>query len=138
MVFQKKLTFLTEGHGEITDLTRDVSRVVSESGIRTGLVHVFNAGSTGAVTTIEYEPGLREDLPRFLDRVIPEDADYLHDRTWHDGNGHSHIQASVMGPSLTVPVSAAQPALGTWQQIIHVECDVKARRRTVFVTVYGD
>lgn len=138
MVFQQELTFQSRSHGEIRDLTPDVARVVEESGIRTGIVHVFNVGSTGALTTMEYEPGLKKDLPGFLDRLIPENGSYQHDRTWHDGNGHSHLQASLLGPSLTVPVSGAGLALGTWQQIIHVECDVRPHLRTIVVTVQGE
>jgi secondary thiamine-phosphate synthase enzyme len=120
------------------DLTEHVARVVATAGVRTGLAHVFQVGSTGAVGTIEFEPGLREDLPRILDRLIPPSGDWGHERTWHDGNGHSHLQATWLGPSLTVPVRDGSLVLGTWQQIFHLECDVKARSRTVVVTVQGE
>lgn len=138
MVYQRKLTFQTGRHGEIRDLTPDVARVVAESGIRSGIVHVFNVGSTGALTTMEFEPGLEKDLPLFLDRMIPENGRYYHDETWHDGNGHSHLQASLLGPSITIPVSEGSLALGTWQQIIHMECDVRSHRRKIIVTVHGE
>jgi secondary thiamine-phosphate synthase enzyme len=138
MVFQKMLTFHTNRHGEIRDLTEDVAGVVRESGVRTGIVHIFNVGSTGALTTMEYEPGLKKDLPDLLDRVMPEKGPYFHEQTWHDGNGHSHLQASVVGPSLTVPVTPSGLALGTWQQIIHAECDVRPHHRKIVVTVYGE
>ena len=120
------------------DLTGEVARVVAESGVRTGLVHVFNVGSTAAVGAIEFEPGLRKDLPSVLDRLMPPSRDYGHEQTWHDGNGHSHLQATLLGPALTVPVAEGKPVLGTWQQIFHLECDVRPRERTVVVTVLGE
>lgn len=120
------------------DLTDAVARVVSESGVRTGLAHVFNIGSTGAVGTIEFEPGLERDLPEALDRLLPPSRQYGHEQAWHDGNGHSHLQATLLGPSLTVPIRNGALALGTWQQIFHLECDIKPRQRTVVVTVVGE
>jgi secondary thiamine-phosphate synthase enzyme len=137
MAFQTSLTLLTTGHGDLHDLTGEVSSVVRKSGIQIGVVHVFNVGSTAAVGTIEFEPGLQKDLPELLDRLIPASSGYGHEQTWHDGNGHSHLQATLLGPSLTVPVSDGQPALGTWQQIFHLECDIRPRTRTVIVTVLG-
>jgi len=98
---------------------------------------VFCVGSTAAVGAIEFEPGLQGDLPEMLDRLIPPSRDYGHEQAWHDGNGHSHLQATLLGPSLSVPVTDGKPMLGTWQQIIHLECDVRPRRRTVMVTVMG-
>jgi secondary thiamine-phosphate synthase enzyme len=120
------------------DLTSQVAAAVKASGIRTGTVHVFNIGSTASIGTIEFEPGLEHDLPAILDKLIPSSRDYGHERAWHDGNGHSHLQATVLGPSLTVPVSDGQLVLGTWQQIFHLECDVRKRDRTVVVTVVGE
>lgn len=102
------------------------------------MAHIFNVGSTGAVGMIEYEPGLARDLPELLDRLIPPSRSYGHEQAWHDGNGHSHLQATLLGPSVTVPVSGAKLVLGTWQQIFHLECDVKARERKVVVTVSGE
>jgi secondary thiamine-phosphate synthase enzyme len=115
MVFQEQLTVSTRGHGDMHDLTEQVAEVVSRSRVRTGLVHVFNVGSTSAVGTIEFEPGLRKDLPAVLDRLLPPSRDYGHEQTWHDGNGHSHLQATLLGPGLTVPVSEGKLLLGTWQ-----------------------
>lgn len=120
------------------DLTGPVAEVVARAKVRTGLVHVFCMGSTAAVGTIEFEPGLERDLPEMLDRLIPPSRDYGHEQAWHDGNGHSHLQASLVGPSLGVPIAEGQMVLGTWQQIFHLECDVRPRRRTVVVTVLGD
>jgi secondary thiamine-phosphate synthase enzyme len=138
MVFQEQFTVSTRGHGDMHDLTEQVADVVSRSGVRTGLVHVFNVGSTAAVGTIEFEPGLRKDLPAVLDRLLPPSRDYGHEQTWHDGNGHSHLQATLLGPGLTVPVGEGKLVLGTWQQIFHLECDTRPRQRTVVVTVLGE
>jgi secondary thiamine-phosphate synthase enzyme len=138
MVFQKELTLRTRSSGQMHDLTEAVARIVAESGVRTGVVHVFNVGSTAAVGAIEFEPGLIQDLPALLRRLMPPSRDYAHEQTWHDGNGHSHLQATLLGPSLTVPVRDGRPVLGTWQQIFHIECDVRPRERTVIVTVLGE
>ena len=101
-------------------------------------MQLFNVGSTAALGTIEFEPGLQEDLPDILDKLIPPSRHYGHEQAWHDGNGHSHLQATLLGPSLTVPISNGQLVLGTWQQIFHLECDVKPRRRTVVATILGE
>ncbi len=138
MVHQEEFVVRTRGHGDMHDLTAEVARIVAESGIQVGIVHVFNVGSTAAVGTIEFEPGLKKDLPELLDRLMPPSRDYGHEQTWHDGNGHSHLQATVLGPSLTVPVRGGRPVLGTWQQVFHLECDVHPRERTVVVTVLGE
>ena len=137
MAFQKHLTFQTRGPGEMHDLTEEVTRIVQGSGVRSGLVHVFVVGSTGAVGTIEFEPGLQADLPEILNRLIPPSREYGHERAWQDGNAHSHLQATLLGPDLTVPVSSSAPVLGTWQQIIFLECDTHPRERTLVVTVLG-
>jgi secondary thiamine-phosphate synthase enzyme len=138
MTYQQEIQLQTTGHRQMHDLTDEVTRIVSASRIRTGTVNVFNIGSTGAVGTIEFEPGLQQDLPAILDRLFPPSREYGHERAWHDGNGHSHLQATMLGPSLTVPIKDGKLALGTWQQIFHLECDVKPRRRTIVVTVMGD
>lgn len=138
MVHQQELSIHTRGHGDMHDLSAEVARIVAHSGIRTGTVNVFNVGSTAALGTIEFEPGLRRDLPAVLDKLIPPSRDYGHEQAWHDGNGHSHLQATLLGPSLTVPVSSGKPVLGTWQQIFHLECDVRGRQRTIMVTVTGE
>ena len=138
MVHQEQITFDTTGHGQMDDLTEKVTAIVERSGIKTGIAHVSCVGSTAAVGTIEFEPGLERDLPEMLDRLIPPSRDYGHEQAWHDGNGHSHLQATLMGPSLSVPVAEGKSALGTWQQVFHLECDVRPRRRTVVVTVVGE
>ncbi len=138
MVHQETITIETTGHRHMHDLTSRVAEVVATSKVHTGTVQVFNVGSTGAIGMIEFEPGLVEDLPAILDRLIPPSRDYGHERAWHDGNGHSHLQATWLGPSISVPVTDGQPVLGTWQQIFHLECDVKPRRRSIVVTVVGE
>jgi len=138
MVYQETVQLQTSGHGDMHEITGEVSAIVQRSGVRTGTAHTFNVGSTACVGTIEYEPGLEADLPSILDRLIPPSRDYGHEQAWHDGNGHSHLQATLMGPSLTVPIVGGELQLGTWQQIFHLECDVKARSRNIIVTVQGD
>ena len=120
------------------DLTKKVSQIVRESGIQTGMVNVFNIGSTGSIGTIEFEPGLVGDFPEMLNRLIPESEEYGHQHQWQDGNAHSHLQASTIGPEITVPVTDGEMVLGTWQQIFHLECDIKPRIREIIVTVYGE
>jgi len=138
MTYQQRISFPTAGHGHMHDLTDQVASIAAASGVRTGVLHVFTIGSTAAVGTIEFEPGLERDLPEILDKLIPPSRHYGHEQAWHDGNGHSHLQATLLGPSLTVPLAEGKPVLGTWQQIFHLECDVRARQRTVVVTVYGE
>ena len=138
MTYQQQISIRSTGHGHMHNLTAQVTTMVADSGIRTGTVNVFNIGSTAAVGTIEFEPGLERDLPEILDKLIPPSRNYGHEQAWHDGNGHSHLQATLLGPSLTVPVANGKPMLGTWQQIFHLECDVRGRQRTVVVTVIGD
>jgi secondary thiamine-phosphate synthase enzyme len=138
MVLQQEIHFTTRGHGDMRDLTEKVAAVVVASGVTTGIVHVFAIGSTAALGCIEFEPGLRKDLPELLDRLMPPSRDYGHEQTWHDGNGHSHLQATTLGPSLTVPIANGALRLGTWQQVFHIECDIHSRDRTVVVTVLGE
>lgn len=138
MVYQDVLTLTTSGNGDIHDLTGRVIDVVRKSGIKQGMVNTFAVGSTAAIGTIEFEPGLQEDLPSILNKLIPPSRSYGHERAWHDGNGHSHLQATLLGPELTLPLKGGALMVGTWQQIVHVECDVRQRERQVVVTVYGD
>jgi len=138
LTHQDSINIPTSGHREMHDITGQVARIVEASGIRTGIAHLFNIGSTGALGTIEFEPGLQHDLPELLDRLVPPSRDYGHEQAWNDGNGHSHLQASWLGPDLTVPVSNGRLALGTWQQIFHLECDIKPRQRQIVVTVTGE
>jgi secondary thiamine-phosphate synthase enzyme len=138
MTYQQQISLSTKGHGDMHDLTEQIAVIVNSSGIKTGLMHVFNVGSTAALGTIEFEPGLQRDLPAILDKLIPPSRSYGHEQTWHDGNGHSHLQATLLGPSLTVPIAEGKLVLGTWQQVFHLECDVRGRQRTLAVTVVGD
>ncbi|HEY9300543.1 MAG TPA: secondary thiamine-phosphate synthase enzyme YjbQ [Phormidium sp.] len=138
MVHQEQINISTKGNGDMHELTEKVNQVVKNSGIQQGMVNVFNVGSTGAIGAIEFEPGLQRDLPEILNKLIPPSRDYYHEQTWHDGNGHSHLQATWLGPSLTVPIANGKLVLGTWQQIFHIDCDNKARQRKVMVTVYGE
>jgi secondary thiamine-phosphate synthase enzyme len=134
----KELSFSTRGGDHIIDITEDVGRLVSKSKIKEGIVTVFVPGSTGAITTIEYEPGLLKDVPDALERLFPKNMTYGHDQTWHDGNGHSHVRAAFLGPSLTVPISKGGLTLGTWQQIVFVELDNRSRNRKLIVKIMGE
>lgn len=138
MVHQEQISLSTKGDGDMQDLTDKVNQILENSGIQIGMAHIFNVGSTGAIGAIEFEPGLQRDLPKILNKLIPPSRDYGHEQTWHDGNGHSHLQATWLGPELTVPVSNGALVLGTWQQIFHLDCDNKPRHRQVVVTVYGE
>jgi len=138
MVYQQQMSIETTGHSQMHDITAQVTEIISQSKIRTGIAQVFNVGSTGALGLIEFEPGLEEDLPALLDRLIPPSREYGHERAWHDGNGHSHLQATWLGNSVGFPVANGEPVLGPWQQVFHLECDVKPRRRTLVVTVIGE
>ena len=135
--YQERFSIKTDGHRHMHDLTARVDEIVRKSEIQTGLVHVFNIGSTGAIGTIEFEPGLERDLPEILDRLMPPSPDYGHERTWNDGNGHSHLQATILGPGLSLPICDGRLVLGTWQQIFHLECDIKPRNREIVVTIIG-
>lgn len=121
----------------INDISFDVDRIIKESQIKNGTAHITAIGSTGSVTTIEYEPGVIEDLKDAVNRIAPPDARYQHELAWHDGNGHSHIQAAVIGPSIVVPVRGNKARLGTWQQIVVINHDNHARKRIVEVTISG-
>ncbi len=138
MVYQQEIQIHTSGHSDMHNVTEEVARVVRDSRVRQGIVHIFNIGSTGAVGTIEFEPGLEEDLPTLLDQLIPPSRDYGHERAWHDGNGHSHLQATLLGPSLSLPIEEGRLPLGTWQQVFLLECDVRPRQRRVALTIMGE
>ncbi|HUI31351.1 MAG TPA: secondary thiamine-phosphate synthase enzyme YjbQ [Candidatus Acidoferrales bacterium] len=138
MIFQSEIKVPTRIHGEMHDLTEDIRRIVSESKITTGMVNVSVVGSTAAISTIEFEPGLEHDLPKLLDRLIPPSRQYGHEQAWHDGNGHSHLQAALLGPSLTLPISDGNLVAGTWQQVFLIELDIKPRERTILATVCGE
>ena len=137
-VVTKYLSLNTRGEGDILDITDAVSKAVVESGLKNGVVTVFVPGSTGALTTIEYEPGLLKDLPNMLERIAPRNIPYEHEKRWHDGNGHSHVRASLIGPSLTVPFIDGRLTLGTWQQIVFVELDIRSRSRRLILQIIGE
>jgi len=120
------------------DITRSTSKAVEDSELKQGIVTIFVAGSTAAVTTIEFEPGLKTDFPKMLSRIAPKNIEYAHDKTWHDGNGHSHVRASLVGPSLTIPFKDNRLLLGTWQQIVVMEMDVRQRERKIILQIMGE
>ncbi len=137
-VITKQIKISSKSENDIIDITEQVADAISESGISNGTITVFVSGSTGAITTIEYEPGLVKDLPEMLSRIAPDDINYEHEQRWHDGNGRSHVKASLVGPSLTVPFKDGQLLLGTWQQIVFLELDTKARTRTLVLQIIGE
>jgi len=139
MTHTGRLHVATRGHTEVLDITEGVARVVAESGVQSGIAAVFVIGSTAGITTTEAEPGLlNHDLRAFFERIAPAGADYAHEATWHDDNGHAHVRAAAVGPSLTVPVVEGRLTLGTWQQIVLLDFDTRPRRREVVVQVVGD
>ena len=136
MVKTKKLKIETKGNCDVVNITEQVSDFVAQSGITEGTVTVFNVGSTGAITTTEYEPGLVDyDIAAAFEKIAPCNAAYEHEQTWHDDNGHSHVRASFLGPSLNIPVVDGEMMLGTWQQIILVDFDTSPRTRTVICQI---
>ncbi|HZT07276.1 MAG TPA: secondary thiamine-phosphate synthase enzyme YjbQ [Chloroflexota bacterium] len=138
MISSHRLTYQTRGRNDVIDVTRDVANTVRSAGIRGGIVTVFVPGSTAALTTVEYEPGLVQDLRDFFDRIAPESQPYRHNLTEGDANGHSHVRASLLGPSVTVPVEDGRMALGVWQQIVLVDFDVRPRSRELVVQILGE
>ncbi|MBN2488828.1 MAG: YjbQ family protein [Methanosarcinaceae archaeon] len=137
-VVTRYINFDTRGNTDIIDITDDVSMEVRQSGIKDGIIMVFASGSTVAVTTIEYEPGLVSDLTQALERIAPQDIEYRHNQRWHDGNGHSHVRASLIGQSESFPIIDGEIALGTWQQIICIDLDNRPRSRRLIVQIVGD
>ena len=137
-VVTENISFKTRGEVDIIDLTDQIDEKISISGLKNGIVTVFVPGSTGALTTIEYEPGLLEDMPAAFERLAPRNISYEHEKRWHDGNGHSHVRASILGPSLTVPFNDSKLILGTWQQIIFIEFDVRSRVRDLVLQIIGE
>jgi len=135
-MYRKEIQVTTTKEGDIVDITPEVRDIVRKSRVIEGMVHIFVTGSTAAVTTIEYEHGVLADLSRALSILAPDTIPYAHDSRWGDGNGRSHVKASIVGPSLSVPVTGNTPALGTWQQVVLLELDVReGRSRTIIVTV---
>lgn len=133
----RRLQIRTEGENSIIDLSSKVQKEIEASGLTRGIVTVFVPGSTGALTTMEYEPGLKQDFPTMLETVSPRDKWYEHENTWHDHNGHSHVRASLVGASLTIPFEGAKLLLGTWQQVVFIECDIRPREREIILQILG-
>ena len=137
-VVTKKISLKTKGRTDIIDITAKVQGIVDDTGLKDGSVTVFVSGSTGAVSTVEYEPGLVKDLQEFFQKIIPQGPEYSHDRRWGDGNGYAHVRATLMGASLVIPVQDEVMLLGTWQQIIFIDFDNRPRQRALIVQVAGE
>src|SRR5512147_698893 len=138
MIVSKKLTVKTRGNGDTLDITPGVERAIAESNVGNGVVTLFVVGSTAALTTIEYEDGAVNDLGRVLDKIAPRDAEYEHHLRWGDDNGHSHVRAALLGPSLSVPFVGGVLTLGTWQQIILIDFDTRPRQREIVAQISGE
>ena len=137
-VYYDEINIKTRGEVDIIDITEDIQKIVNNSKIKNGIACIFIPGSTGAITTIEYEPGLKKDLPKILQKLVPKNEHYDHHETWHDDNGHSHIRASLIGPSITIPIKEERILHGTWQQIVFIEFDTSSRNRNIIVEIIGE
>ena len=137
-ILTKYIKVQSKGENEIIDLTDNISTKIKETQISSGIVVIFVTGSTGALTTIEYEPGLLKDFPKMLSRIAPNELKYEHEQMWHDGNGRSHVKASLIGSSLTIPFNDKKLLLGTWQQIVFVELDIRGRERNIVLQIIGN
>jgi secondary thiamine-phosphate synthase enzyme len=138
MTYSETISLSTKGFSDIIDITDPVASVVGHSKIKDGLVTVFCPGSTGAVTTIEYESGVLRDLQMAIEKIVPSNIPYEHDKRWGDGNGFSHVRAALMKPSLSIPIIKGRLTLGTWQQIVFIDFDNRRRERNLFVHILGD
>ena len=138
MVVNEQIQFSTQGNGQVLDITDQVSLRISSSGLKSGIVTLFTPSATSALTTLEYESGAVHDLQQLFDRIAPPDLDYRHNLRWRDGNGHSHVRHALLGPSLTIPFVGGRMTLGTWQQIVFVDFDSRARSRSLVVQIMGD
>ena len=138
MIKTLSISLNTRGNADIHDITNQVAGLVADSGLKDGTVTVFCPSSTSGLTTIEYESGALSDLRRLFDEIAPQDREYAHNARWHDGNGHSHVRAALLGPSLTIPFVDFKLTLGTWQQVIHVDFDNSPRQRKLVVQIIGE
>ena len=136
--YHDTISFETNGDCDIIDITERVENILTNSSLSTGLCTIFCPGSTGVITTIEFESGLLKDFPLAMERIAPREAKYEHDKQWGDGNGHAHIRASILGPSLTVPFVNKRLTLGTWQQVVFVDYDNRPRSRKLEILLIGD
>ena len=137
-VVTRTIFIRSKGEGDIIDITPETSKILTHSKLKDGIITIFVSGSTAAVTTIEYEPGLKQDFPHILSIIVPRNMEYQHENMWHDGNGHSHVRASLIGPSLTIPFKDSILMLGTWQQIVFLEMDVGKRERNLILQIMGE
>ena len=134
----KDFSIETKGENDMVDITDNLDKLLNQAKINNGLLTIFVPGSTAALTTIEYEPGLKIDFTSTLKRLVPKNITYEHDKTWHDGNGHSHVKASIIGPSLTIPFKDGKLTLGTWQQVVLIEMDTNSRSRRLVIQMMGE
>ncbi|MCI0555515.1 MAG: secondary thiamine-phosphate synthase enzyme YjbQ [Anaerolineae bacterium] len=137
-VVSKSISVNTKGDADIHDITDQITDVVSKSGLASGIATIFCPSSTSALTTIEYESGALNDLRRLFDEIVPANREYAHNERWHDGNGHSHVRAALLGPSITIPFVDRKLTLGTWQQVIYVDFDNRPRQRKLIVQLIGE
>jgi secondary thiamine-phosphate synthase enzyme len=138
MVSTGSISLSTEGNADIHDITDQIQRHVAQSNLKTGIVTVFCPSATSALTTIEHESGALSDLRRLFEEIIPQDRQYAHNARWQDGNGHSHVRAALLGPSITIPFVDSRLTLGTWQQVIYIDFDVRSRQRQLVVQILGE
>lgn len=138
MVYSSQVEIQTKGNSDMLDLTDQVQKIITNSGIREGIVSLFTPSSTSALTTIEYEDGALDDLRHALDQIAPQAAEYKHNLRWGDGNGHSHLRAALIGPSLTIPINNHRMILGVWQQVLFIDFDVRPRQRNIVVQILGN
>lgn len=138
MIATDSISLRTKGFSDIIDITGRVDSIVDKSNVTSGLVTIFCAGSTGAITTIEYESGVINDLKKAIEKIVPSNIPYEHDKRWGDGNGFSHVRAALMKPSLSIPIVMGKMTLGTWQQIVFIDFDNRGRDRNIVVQVMGE
>jgi secondary thiamine-phosphate synthase enzyme len=134
----KRIQITTDGQGDTINVTTDIAREVNNSGVNSGTVTVFMPGSTAGISAIEYEPGLMSDIKQMWERLVPSNITYEHDKAWGDGNGHSHVRSSLLGPSITIPFVNKRLTLGTWQQIVIVDFDNRPRSREIILQIMGE
>ncbi len=134
----RSFTFSTQADTDVVDITDEVAELVTQSAVNDGIIVVFVPGSTGGITTLEHEPGMVQDIKDFFERAAPKDHDYHHEERWHDGNGHSHVRASLVGPSVTIPFRDKRLMLGTWQQVVFLDFDVRPRERELIAQIIGE
>lgn len=137
-IFSDKICFKTKGNCDIVDITERIKKILEKSKIKNGILNVFSVGATGAITTIEYEPGIVSDFQNLLKKIVAENGGYQHNRTHSDGNATSHLRASLLGPSISIPIEHGKMILGTWQQVIFVDMDNRPRGRKIIVKIIGD